>query len=118
MNPASESLFITSALTLRAFENTCAVIFVNAGCPTNESNSHYAGLSRVTLPFIGPVGDETKDSNKEGMSIVDIDMKLVEEAEKNYKVREDIAQGDWHYEYRHVRGHRSDDVLGNRIAKL
>lgn len=64
------------------------------------SNSPYAGLSRVTLPFVGALGDETKDGGEEGMSVVDVDMELVEEAEKNYRIREDMAKGDWHYEYR------------------
>lgn len=35
------------------------------------------------------------------MSIVEVDMEIVEEAEKNYKVREDMAKEDWHYVYRH-----------------
>lgn len=53
------------------------------------------------MPFIGALGDETKAGSEEGMSVVDVDMELVEEAEKNYRVREDMAKGDWHYEYRH-----------------
>ena len=36
------------------------------------------------------------------MSIVDLDMRLVEEAEINYKVREDMRKESWHYSYRHV----------------
>ena len=53
------------------------------------------------MPFIGALGDETKDSEEEGMSIVDIDMEILDEAEKNYKVREDMGRADWHYTYRH-----------------
>ena len=102
VNPRAEALFLESTLTARAYENTCAVIFVNAGGPaTKTSNSHYAGLSRVALPFVGALGDETKDSASEGMSIVDVNMRHVEEAEANYKVREDIASQSWHYLYRH-----------------
>lgn len=59
------------------------------------------GLSRVTLPFVGALGDATKDSAEEGMSVVDIDMEVVEEAERNYGVRGDMAGRNWHYEYRH-----------------
>ena len=47
----------------------------------------YAGLSRVSLPFVGALGDETKDTNEEGMSVVDVDMEMMDEAEQNYKVR-------------------------------
>jgi predicted amidohydrolase len=102
LNPRSEALFVESTLTSRAFENTCAVVFANAGGPTHPDRPNaYMGLSRVCMPFVGALGDETKDSAKEGMSIVDMDMEILEEAEKNYKVREDIAKEDWHYVYRH-----------------
>lgn len=102
MNPLAEKLFLESTLTSRAYENTCAVIFVNAGGPPGTTGrGTYAGLSRVTMPFIGALGDETKDSEEEGMSIVEIDMEILDEAEKNYKVREDLGREDWHYTYRH-----------------
>ena len=66
-----------------------------------SSKSPYAGLSRVAIPFPGALGDETKDSSDEGMSIVDLDMRHVDEAEANYKVRQDLAREDWYYKYRH-----------------
>ncbi len=123
-NPRAEALFLESTLTARAFENTCCIIFVNAGgapasskkgsgTPEPEegksgpppdlelSTGHYAGLSRVALPFVGALGDETKDSAEEGMSIVDVNMQHVEEAEANYKVRADMDSETWHYSYRH-----------------
>lgn len=77
------------------------MIFVNAGAPPDDHESDYAGVSRVTVPFVGALGDETKDTHEEGMSLVDVDMNHVEEAEKNYKVRQDIAGEGWHYTYRH-----------------
>ncbi|KAF1831366.1 carbon-nitrogen hydrolase [Decorospora gaudefroyi] len=95
-NPASEALFLDSLLTARAFENTCAVVFANAGGPPGEG---YAGLSQVTVPFVGPL---TKlGSSAEGMSVVDVDMRILEDAEENYGVRADLARDDWHYDYRH-----------------
>lgn len=100
INPQSEALFLESTITSRAFENTCAVIFANAGGPVGSSSSNYAGLSRVVVPFLGALGDETKDCNEEAMSIVDLDMRHVEEAEANYKIREDLARENWHYVYR------------------
>lgn len=45
-NPASEALFLDSMLTARAFENTCAVVFANAGGPPGKG---YAGLSQVRI---------------------------------------------------------------------
>ena len=106
LNPRAEALFLETTLTARAFENTCAVVFVNAGGAPGSTNSPYAGLSRVAVPFIGALGDETKDTHEEGMSIVELDMRLVEEAERQYKVREDMEGEDWHYEYRHGRPDR------------
>ncbi|KAH7380721.1 carbon-nitrogen hydrolase [Pyrenochaeta sp. MPI-SDFR-AT-0127] len=97
-NPSAEALFLESTLTTRAFENTCAIVFANAGGPPGRG---YAGLSQVTVPFIGPL---TKLGGcAEGMSVVDIDMQILEDAEENYKVRSDIARDDWHYDYRHSR---------------
>lgn len=49
-NPASEALFLDSMLTARAFENTCAIVFANAGGPPGKG---YAGLSQVSgLPTL------------------------------------------------------------------
>lgn len=35
------------------------------------------------------------------MRIVDVDMNVLEVAERNYKVREDMKRDDWHYGYSH-----------------
>ena len=121
MNPRAEALFLENILTARAYENTCAVIMVNVGAKSKsksmadgglnmkgerqgeEKEPPYAGMSRVCLPFVGALGGETKDTGSEAMSIVDVNMEHVEEAEKNYKVREDMARKGWHYEYRHTK---------------
>ena len=80
-------------------------MFVNAGGKEGEEEEgHYAGLSRVAVPFLGALGEETMGTGEEGMSVVDLDMEILEEAEKNYKVREDIGKEDWHYTYRHQGG--------------
>ncbi|KAI7130604.1 hypothetical protein KC331_g20681 [Hortaea werneckii] len=83
-------------LTARCFENTCAVIFANAGGPPGKG---YAGLSQVCIPYAGAI--TRLGSCAEGMAVVDLDMKVVEDAEENYQVRSDLARSDWHYEYRH-----------------
>jgi hypothetical protein len=36
---------------------------------------------------------------EEGMSIVEVDMQILEDAEDNYKVRADMGKEDWHYGY-------------------
>lgn len=53
------------------------------------------------MPFIGAL---TKlGSSSEGMSVVDIDLGILDVAERNYKVRADLKREDWHYSYRHDR---------------
>jgi len=94
-NPDVEALFLNSTLTARCFENTCGIIFANAAGPAED----FLGLSQVTLPLVGPV---VKMSNEEGVRVVDMDLGILDIAERNYKVREDLKKDDWHYVYRHT----------------
>ncbi|KAF2398271.1 carbon-nitrogen hydrolase [Trichodelitschia bisporula] len=98
LNPLSEAVFLNNCLVARAFENTCAVVFVNSGGPAEEG---FAGLSQVTVPFVGTLA--RLDNPDEDMTIVDVDFHTLELAEDNYKVRADLARDDWHYSYRHGR---------------
>jgi predicted amidohydrolase len=87
LNPDGEALFLNSTVVSRAFENTCAVVFVNAGGPPEKGGkTGFAGLSQVGLPHLGGIG---KLGRTEGMSIVDLDMDVLRIGEENYKVRED-----------------------------
>ncbi|KAF2766485.1 carbon-nitrogen hydrolase [Teratosphaeria nubilosa] len=97
INPVAEGLFLDSMLTARCFENTCAIVFANAGGPPGKG---YAGLSQVCVPYAGAL--TRLGSSAEGMAVVDLDMGIVEDAEANYQVRADLARTDWHYEYRHT----------------
>ncbi|KAJ5146507.1 uncharacterized protein N7515_001071 [Penicillium bovifimosum] len=94
-NPDCEGLFLESTITSRCFENTCAVVFANAAGPSED----FLGLSQITLPVVGPVA---KMGTEEGFIVADLDMAVVEAAERNYKVREDLKKEDWHYVYRHT----------------
>ncbi|OCK83348.1 carbon-nitrogen hydrolase [Lepidopterella palustris CBS 459.81] len=96
LNPSAEAVFLNSMLTARTFENTCAIIFANAGGPPGRG---YAGLSQVCVPYIGAL--TRLGGCTEGMSVVDLDMGILEHAEENYQVRADLARDDWHYDYRH-----------------
>jgi predicted amidohydrolase len=96
-NPDAESLFLQTTLVARAFENTCCVIFVNAG---GKADDGYCGLSQVAMPFVGTVKGSF-DGPEEGMRIVEVDMEILEIAERNYKIRGDLAKEDWHYGYSH-----------------
>jgi predicted amidohydrolase len=91
LNPGYEKLVLDSLVTARCFENTCAVVFANAGGPEGV----YVGLSQVAVPFRGPVG--RMGGCEEGVLVVDIEMEVLVEAERNYQVRADMGRADWHY---------------------
>ncbi|KAE8373830.1 putative carbon-nitrogen family hydrolase [Aspergillus bertholletiae] len=93
-NPSAESLFLDSILTARTFENTCAVVFANAGGPPGRN---YCGLSQITIPYAGPL--VRLGTSTEGMAVADLDMAVVEDAETNYSIRADLGQAEWHYNY-------------------
>lgn len=97
--PDVDAQFLKSALVTRSFENTCAVIFCNVGGPVAEG---YTGLSRVVLPLVGPVPGSF-ENNEAGMRILEVDMRTVDVAEENYKIREDLASQNWHYGYSHAK---------------
>lgn len=94
-NSRAEELFLRNTLVSRAFENTCAVIFCNAGGPASDG---FIGISQVALPIVGMVKPSFENS-EEGFRVVEVDMDIVEIAEKNYKIREDLSRKDWHYGY-------------------
>lgn len=75
-----------------------AIVFANAGGPPGQG---YAGLSQVCVPYAGAI--TRLGSHAEGMAVGDLDMGIVESAEKNYQVRADLARSDWHYLYRHTK---------------
>jgi predicted amidohydrolase len=86
-------------LNIRVLICGIAVVFANAGGPPGRG---YCGLSQVVMPFVGPL--TRLGSCAEGMSVVDMDMQILEDAEANYQVRADLAKDDWHYDYRHGKG--------------
>jgi predicted amidohydrolase len=94
-NPKSEGDTVDAAVVSRAFENTCAVVFCNVAGPSDEG---FAGRSQVAMPFLG--GVELFDSSDEGLKIVELDMDVLDEAEGEYKVRQNLASPGWHYDYR------------------
>ncbi|KAI1182879.1 carbon-nitrogen hydrolase [Nemania serpens] len=101
LNPDSEAVFLNSTVVTRAFENTCAVVFVNAGGPAEDGeNTGFAGLSQVGAPHLGALG---RLGASESMSIVDLDMDVLRIAEESYKVRQDMQTEGWHYAYTRIR---------------
>jgi len=55
------------------------------------------GNSQVAMPFLGPISHI--ETAEEGMRLVNVDMEILEKAEKDYKIREDMGRADWHYQY-------------------
>ncbi|KAK1449439.1 carbon-nitrogen hydrolase [Colletotrichum paranaense] len=94
-NASCEKMFVESTLTTRAFENTAAIIYCNAGGPSEQG---YFGCSQVALPIVGKVPGSFTDG-EDGMRVVDVDMRVVEIAERNYQIRQDLGRIDWHYGY-------------------
>lgn len=73
-------------------------MFANAAGPAD----FFLGMSRVVVPFIGPVGDKkSMKAEEEGAMVVDLDLSVLKLAEENYKVRQDMASEGWYYSYRH-----------------
>lgn len=97
-NEDAEALFLSSALVTRAFENTACIVFCNAGGSRKEG---YLGLSSVCMPIVGMLPNSFKDGEV-GVRVIDTDMKLLDVAEANYKIREDLGREDWHYGYTHA----------------
>ncbi|KAF4119980.1 Carbon-nitrogen hydrolase [Geosmithia morbida] len=83
LNLQSERVFLESAVTLRAFENTAAVIFCNSG-----------GFSGVGMPFLGRLGASDED---EGLQVIDLDLGVLKKAEDWYRIRTDLTSDDWRY---------------------
>ncbi|OLN85102.1 Nitrilase [Colletotrichum chlorophyti] len=105
VNRDSEKVFLENVLVARAFENTAAVVFVNAAGPRggggvergkDGEEVRYTGASQVAVPLLGALG---KLGAEEDMDIVEVEMGLLDVAEGAYKVREDLRNESWHYGY-------------------
>ena len=97
INPDSERLFLQSATTCRAFENTAAIVFCNAG-----------GYSSVTLPIVGPV---VQMGLEEGMEVAEIDLETLRVAESNYRIRPDLISGGLHYKHAGQTGQSLSSII-------
>jgi predicted amidohydrolase len=95
LNPDCEKLFLETTAVARAFENTRAVVFVNS-----------AGLSQVAMPIVGALGKGPVEVGKEEMRVVDVDLGVLDLAERNYLVRKDMGGEGWHYAYTLFKGER------------
>lgn len=92
VNPSGEELFLRSTLVSRAFENTCAVVFANAG---GKEEKGYLGMSCVVLPLKGMVAEA--DGTGDQVVTGEVAFKILQLAEENYKIRQDLLSPGFHY---------------------
>lgn len=120
VNGDSERVFLDTVVVARACESSAAVVFVNAGGPKEggqgdgqAGTAKYCGVSQVGMPLIGSVG---RLGAEEGMSVVDIDLEVLDVAEKGYKVRADLAREGWHYGYSLVKEQEDSEGEGDEAV--
>lgn len=107
INPNAETLFLDTMCVARAFENSCALVYVNAGGAPEGSDDgvqagfdkegrEYAGVTQAAMPMLGSVG--RLGHPREEMSLVDLDMGLLDLAENAYKPLDDMRRRGWKYD--------------------
>ncbi|RJQ17971.1 carbon-nitrogen hydrolase family protein [Candidatus Woesearchaeota archaeon] len=85
----AEVNFVNALCSARAFENELVLVYCNAVGTWNigKHEGMLIGNSQMTVPFKGVLA---KLSNKEGMLVADIDLKILNAAEKSYRIRNDL----------------------------
>ncbi len=93
-NKKSEKMTVNSLCTARAVENGVAFIFVNAAgffhYPGQDPDP-LIGQTQITLPFQGCI--KRVSTNKECMLLQEIDLAILNDAERAYKIRSDLTNG-------------------------
>ncbi|GAA5897346.1 carbon-nitrogen hydrolase family protein [Sporobolomyces salmoneus] len=89
----SEKKWLETLIVSRAFENECAIVFVNVGSPAGKDETDFdtvnpeerIGCSAVCLPFRGKIGG-TKSAEEE-MVVIDTDLSVLPDARSVYGMR-------------------------------
>lgn len=83
---------VNSLCTTRAFENEIVLVYVNAAekIKTGKISDDLIGQSQITVPFKGVL--KKLEHNKEQMFIQEVDSAIIEDAEKEYKIRKDLQK--------------------------
>lgn len=103
VNSECEALFLRNVCVSRAFENTCAVVFVNAAAPLGSSDGkdahgmEFLGQSQAAMPLQGTT---CMLGRAEEVTVVDLDLDILGVAEDVYKIRQDMSRPDWHYPFK------------------
>ncbi|PIN74916.1 hypothetical protein COV18_05265 [Candidatus Woesearchaeota archaeon CG10_big_fil_rev_8_21_14_0_10_37_12] len=86
-NHNAEVIFVNSLCTSRAYVYELALVYCNAAGTTyiRGKEVHLLGRSQVAVPFIGPL--KRASHNRECLLIADIDLDILKDARKVYKIR-------------------------------
>lgn len=86
----SEAKFIDALCIARAFENEIVLVFCNAAGSFEylKARGKLVGHSQITAPFIGVI--KKLNHNREEMFIQTIDIDIIKDAEKVYRIRKDL----------------------------
>lgn len=87
----SEIKSVRSLCISRAFENGIVLVYANAAgkLQVGKINDDLIGQSQITVPFKGSVN--LIQHNGEEMFIQEVDTNLLKDAERAYKIREDLS---------------------------
>jgi predicted amidohydrolase len=91
-NNNSEIELVNSLSVARAFENEIVFVYANAAGKYDIKGHKGAliGQSQITVPFKGVL--KRLSNNKEEMFIQEIDMDIINDAERAYKIRKDLKR--------------------------
>jgi predicted amidohydrolase len=86
----SETKLVDSLCVGRAFENEIIFVYCNAAgkLELGKYSDTLIGHSQITVPFKGVLNK--LDHNKEGMFIQEVDTTILKDAERVYRIREDL----------------------------
>ena len=93
----NEASFLDSLVIARAYENVACVVFCNAG---GRREDGFLGRSAIAMPFRGALVRFNEPDER--MDIVEVDLSVLAEAERNYKVLrtlQDATDGQIHADY-------------------
>lgn len=88
----SEIKFVDSLCVGRAFENEIIFVYCNSAgkFKFDKFRDTLIGHSQITVPFKGTI--KKLNHNKEEMFIQEIDTNILKDAERSYKIREDLKK--------------------------
>ena len=81
---------VTSLVSSRAIESEVVFVYANAAGTFNHNGSKnlLLGKTQIALPFYGTT--DILNHNKEAVLIKDVDLGIVDDAKKVYKIRNDV----------------------------